>query len=115
MASRVAVLLAIAVTCFDSAALSQTAPTAIVDLQRLVFGLGDPAFPDTPEKLDAQSELAAAYAVGAGVERDIELACGLAQIARHLAVQGGDDSPSYLRAQRGSRLPKAQRGCRPSA
>jgi hypothetical protein len=78
---------------------AQTVTAAeVVTLQRLVFGIGDPAFPDTPAKMDAQLRLAQAYAAGTGIAQDVEMACGLAKIAGHLSLDLGDDHPVHQRA-----------------
>ena len=69
MVQRLAAALAIAITSFGSVAFGQAPPPRIVDLQRLVFEIGDPAFPDTPERLEAQLTLAQAYVAGTGVEQ----------------------------------------------
>ena len=62
--------------------------------------MGDPAFPITMEKLDAQLNLAVLYSTGDGVERDPDLACGLAAIARHISATMFNDQPMQIRAQR---------------
>ena len=71
----------------------------IITLQRLVFGLGEPSFPDTPEKRNAQLRLASAYAMGSAVTQDVQMACGLAESARHLAsTMAGHDAGVQERA-----------------
>jgi hypothetical protein len=90
---------AIAVLMTAATASGQTTTSAeVVSLQRMVFGIGDPAFPDTPAKMDAQLRLAQAYATGTGIAQDVDMACGLAKIAGHLSLNLGDDHPVHRQA-----------------
>lgn len=70
----------------------------VIALQHVVYGTSLPAVPDTPSKMDAQLRLAEAYATGTGIAQDVEMACGLAQIAGREALDRGDDHPLNLRA-----------------
>lgn len=93
---RPAVVLAAALTICSATPHGQTRASQIQDLQRLVFGIGDPSFPETPEKFEAQLQLAEAYARGDGLDQDPELACGLAMAARFaLSVNEREDGPVY--------------------
>src|SRR5688572_20052714 len=90
----------VAATIGPASAYGQVVPSSdVVSLQRLVFGMGESAFPDTPEKMNAQLRLASAYATGSGVTQDIQIACGLAESARHVAsTMAGHDAAVRLRA-----------------
>ena len=70
----------------------------VMALQGVVYGTPLPAVPDTPSRMDAQLRLAEAYATGTGIAQDVEMACGLAQIAGRESLNLGDDHPLHLRA-----------------
>ena len=72
-----------------AAAQSGDVPDRIVALHRLVFA-SDSA--EQPVKVEAQLDLAEAYAIGDGVEQDLELACGLAAVARRASDRLDDDA-----------------------
>jgi len=92
-------LAAVVVFAAAAPASGQTQTSAdVVALQRVVFGIGTPALPETLDRIDAQLRLAEAYASGTGIALDIEMGCGLAEIADRQSLYFGDDHPTHLRA-----------------
>jgi hypothetical protein len=98
MTPRFVLALAALSTTLGQTAAAQTgdAPDRVVALQRLVF-----AIESTPQpvKVEAQLDLADVYAIGDGVEQDVELACGLAAIAGRISDRL-DDEALLARARR---------------
>jgi hypothetical protein len=90
MSLRLALVLATCVaTVAHLAAQSSDAPDRVSALQRLVFA-NQPAAQLT--RVEAQLDLADVYAIGDGVEQDLELACGLAAIAGKFSDRLDDDT-----------------------
>ena len=78
MSSRLAALVAVAITAFSTAGCAQRASRRVGELQRVVFSTPSPGLPQTKAVAGAQIDLATAYAKGRGAERDVEFGCGLA-------------------------------------
>ena len=95
---RACFALTIAAAVLAAASASPQTSSDVVALQRAVFGAGSPAMPETPERMEAQLRLAKAYAGGAGIDQDVELGCGLAQVVTIQSLNLGERHPLHLRA-----------------
>ena len=81
MRSRLPVLVAVAIAAFSSASCAHRMSSRAVELHRVVFATPNPGHPQTRAEVEAEIELARAYAKGQGIKRDAAFGCGLAQSA----------------------------------
>jgi len=95
----VACLGLMAATASTAVAQAPHSSDAVIALQREVFGSPPPPYWEFPAMVEAQLALANAYAAGHGIEPDVELACGLTQVASDLAAAINGDKRLAVQAR----------------
>jgi len=100
MRSRLVVLVAVAIATFSSASCAHRLSSRAAELHRTVFATVNPGHPYTRASVEAQIELAQAYAKGRGTDRDEEFGCSLAQGALAATELVVPDGQLRLRSER---------------
>src|SRR5690348_1249117 len=100
MSVRVAVFVGLLVIATNANAQTSISSDTVIALQREAFGRPSPLYEEVAAVTSAQLALANAYATGDGVERDIEFACGLGQVATDLSGAINEEKGFAVRARR---------------